>query len=182
MPNAPRTRPTSLAWFPYLAEEWEKRGEGLSAEEEGNLMRACRKAWRADVPCTLADTPAAWERLFGAKWRAARAALAADFTPDPDQPRRVCCAWLRTLWEEMWAHPRRFQGARPGRRPLPLRLRRRVLERDGHRCRRCAATRRLEIGHVVPVARGGSDSAENLQVLCMPCNRRKSDRLEVSHV
>ena len=89
MPNAPRTRPTSPAWFPYLADEWEKRCEALSAEQEGHLMRACRKAWRADDPCTLADTPAAWERLFGAKWKAARTALADHFTADPEQPGRV---------------------------------------------------------------------------------------------
>ncbi|GJG88705.1 hypothetical protein tb265_38860 [Gemmatimonadetes bacterium T265] len=63
-------------------------------------MRACRKAWRADVPCTLADTPAAWERLLGAAWKRAVAALRVDFTPDPDQPGRVVCLWLRALWEQ----------------------------------------------------------------------------------
>lgn len=34
---------------------------------------------------------------------------------------------------------------------------------------------KYEIDHKIPVARGGSSWPENLQLLCRPCNRRKSD-------
>jgi 5-methylcytosine-specific restriction endonuclease McrA len=46
---------------------------------------------------------------------------------------------------------------------------------------KCAACRadikkRYEIDHVVPLAKGGSNYPSNLQLLCLPCNRRKSDK------
>lgn len=37
----------------------------------------------------------------------------------------------------------------------------------------------LEIDHVVPVSKGGSSRRENLQFLCVACNRRKGNRREV---
>ncbi len=59
-----------------------------------------------------------------------------------------------------------------------------VLARDGACCtfvgadgRRCGSTWRLELDHVIPVALGGASSAQNLQVLCGDCNRRKGASL-----
>ena len=47
------------------------------------------------------------------------------------------------------------------------RLRRRVLAKDGFRCRACGKAGRLEVDHVVPLERGGEPWAMgNLQVLC----------------
>jgi hypothetical protein len=48
-----------------------------------------------------------------------------------------------------------------------------VLERDGHKCVRCSATERLEIDHVIPISQGGTGEVDNLQVLCVSCNRKK---------
>jgi hypothetical protein len=48
-----------------------------------------------------------------------------------------------------------------------------VFSRDGGRCCACGSTAELQFDHVIPVALGGSSAAENLQVLCGPCNRRK---------
>jgi hypothetical protein len=55
--------------------------------------------------------------------------------------------------------------------------RRVVYHRDGGRCRRCGSTEDLEFDHIVPRAKGGSDSANNLELLCLSCNRRKSDNI-----
>ena len=52
-------------------------------------------------------------------------------------------------------------------------VRRHVYDRDGRRCRHCSTQERLSIDHVVPWSKGGSDAIDNLQTLCMPCNRRK---------
>jgi 5-methylcytosine-specific restriction endonuclease McrA len=58
-------------------------------------------------------------------------------------------------------------------------LRRDVLLRDGHRCVSCGDGAldgaRLEVDHILPVAAGGRDELDNLQVLCKSCNSGKSD-------
>lgn len=83
-----------------------------------------------------------------------------------------------------YAHPYRRRGApRPLLRPRnPMRrawdaiaatVRPRVLERDGYCCVYCGATERLEVDHVIPIARGGTNEMENLQALCRACNRTK---------
>lgn len=48
--------------------------------------------------------------------------------------------------------------------------------RDGFHCQHCRETRNLEIDHVVPLSRGGSNDFGNLQILCKSCNCRKGDR------
>lgn len=72
------------------------------------------------------------------------------------------------------------------RRPLPKKTRAAVFARDGRICKRCGWTewapgeappgvwRQLEIDHVYPVARGGTDDLDNLQVLCSRCNQQKA--------
>jgi hypothetical protein len=68
---------------------------------------------------------------------------------------------------------------RESRVTLSVRKRFFVLKRDRYMCRLCKATGvPLEVDHVVPVARGGSDALDNLQTLCIPCNRGKRDSLE----
>ena len=54
-------------------------------------------------------------------------------------------------------------------------LRRRILNRDGWRCRTCGKAGRLEVDHVIPVQAGGDwwDPA-NLQTLCRPCHFAKT--------
>lgn len=65
------------------------------------------------------------------------------------------------------------------RRPIPVSLRFKVLERDKYRCVRCGATandRKLEVDHKIPVSQGGNDSLDNLQTLCWDCNRGKRNK------
>lgn len=51
--------------------------------------------------------------------------------------------------------------------------------RDGFLCRKCkAVTTNLQIDHVIPISKGGTNELDNLQLLCPPCNLTKSDRLE----
>jgi 5-methylcytosine-specific restriction endonuclease McrA len=69
------------------------------------------------------------------------------------------------------------ENGRQTRIPIPTELRRIVFERDGGRCVECASNFDLQYDHILPVARGGATTAENLQILCTDCNRRKSDSL-----
>jgi len=66
----------------------------------------------------------------------------------------------------------------PERRAISRKLRLLILERDGYRCCLCGRTARetkLEVDHKIPVAKGGTDSLNNLWTLCIDCNRGKSD-------
>lgn len=72
------------------------------------------------------------------------------------------------------AHPPiRFRPA------IPKRLRFKVMRRDQYRCRLCGMARddgvKLEVDHIVPVAKGGRTDERNLWTLCQPCNSGKSD-------
>ena len=60
-----------------------------------------------------------------------------------------------------------------GRQSIPDDLKQLVWLRDGGRCRGCGNTVELQYDHIIPVSMGGATSAENLQILCGPCNRRK---------
>ena len=51
------------------------------------------------------------------------------------------------------------------------RLRRRTLNRAGHRCEKCGlAAGRIEAHHIKPLWKGGSDSIENMMALCKGCH------------
>lgn len=50
-------------------------------------------------------------------------------------------------------------------------------ELHGNRCLCCGATGvRLEPDHVKPISKDGPNTIDNIQPLCGPCNRRKSDK------
>ena len=64
--------------------------------------------------------------------------------------------------------------------PIPYRQNKHVLfgQQEG-RCNGCRTEfpfRILEVDHIIPRSRGGTDHIENLQLLCPSCNRIKGDR------
>ena len=63
---------------------------------------------------------------------------------------------------------------------VPETIRYDVLVRDGRKCLLCGRMPkdgiRLEVDHILPRSKGGSNSMDNLQTLCAPCNRGKSNR------
>lgn len=69
------------------------------------------------------------------------------------------------------------ENGRPTRTPIPTELRRAVFERDGGRCVECGGSFDLQYDHILPVARGGATTIQNLQLLCADCNRSKSDSI-----
>jgi 5-methylcytosine-specific restriction endonuclease McrA len=66
------------------------------------------------------------------------------------------------------------------RQSIKPRLRFEILKRDDYRCQMCGVTAKdgatLEIDHIHPVSKGGTNEPDNLQVLCRDCNAGKSDQ------
>jgi Holliday junction resolvasome RuvABC ATP-dependent DNA helicase subunit len=80
-------------------------------------------------------------------------------------------------WEQLDQY-REPQETGPVRTPIPAEVRRAVWRRDQGKCTRCGSREKLEFDHIVPVSRGGSNTARNIELLCEPCNRSKSATIE----
>lgn len=72
------------------------------------------------------------------------------------------------------APPGRQQMTRHAYEVSPA-LRQAIFDRDDHECLCCQSHEKLSIDHIVPLAKGGDNSFENLQTLCMSCNSAKGD-------
>lgn len=60
---------------------------------------------------------------------------------------------------------------------IPESVRVEVWRRDSGKCARCGSRERLEYDHIVPISRGGSNTARNIELLCEKCNRSKSNNV-----
>lgn len=64
-------------------------------------------------------------------------------------------------------------------RYIPASIRVSVLTRDNYKCRFCGRSStqiQLEVDHIKPFSQGGSHEMNNLQTLCIDCNRGKGAR------
>ena len=62
-------------------------------------------------------------------------------------------------------------------------LRQRVAAAAGYRCGYCLTSQRivgplLEIDHIIPESRGGTDNEDNLFLACPMCNSHKAEKVE----
>ena len=65
------------------------------------------------------------------------------------------------------------------RKNISKRIRFEVFKRDGFRCQYCGAVPpsvTLEIDHIIPVSKRGTNNIENLVTSCWACNSGKSDK------
>ena len=57
-------------------------------------------------------------------------------------------------------------------------LRERILRRDASLCQPCKArghiTLAVEVDHVTPIHKGGTDAEDNLQAICSECHKAKT--------
>ena len=61
---------------------------------------------------------------------------------------------------------------------IPENVRIEVWRRDQGQCAGCGSRENLEYDHIVPVSRGGSNTARNVELLCEVCNRAKGNRIQ----
>jgi 5-methylcytosine-specific restriction endonuclease McrA len=74
-------------------------------------------------------------------------------------------------------------------RRIPAAVRDAVFARDKGRCtyvasngNRCASTHHLQIDHVIPYARGGTNTLDNLRLLCERHNKKEAERVYGANV
>lgn len=63
------------------------------------------------------------------------------------------------------------------RSPIPSHVKQAVWMRDKGCCVSCGSKENLEFDHIIPFSKGGNDSIKNLQILCLKCNRGKSNKI-----
>lgn len=78
-----------------------------------------------------------------------------------------------------WPNQPHLERYRPRKTIKPI-IKKQVMERDRYRCVKCESFIDLQIDHIYPHSKGGSDEIDNLQTLCKLCNARKRDRIEVA--
>jgi len=67
------------------------------------------------------------------------------------------------------------------RREISASLRFDVFSKCNNKCVICGSdstTSLLEVDHIIPVSKGGSNDLSNLQILCQACNNGKSDKID----
>jgi len=79
---------------------------------------------------------------------------------------------LKAKFDEIPASEATYERPR-----IPEKVRIEVWRRDGGKCARCGSRERLEYDHIVPISRGGSNTARNIELLCESCNRTKSNNI-----
>lgn len=64
---------------------------------------------------------------------------------------------------------------------MPPEVRKYVYERDNYQCKSCGKTNHetdLNIDHIIPLSKGGTNDLSNLQTLCRKCNLQKSNAFD----
>lgn len=69
----------------------------------------------------------------------------------------------------------------PKRKTIPAKIRQEVFKRDNYKCKTCGKSPAtdselsLEVDHILPYSKGGTNDIENLHTLCNRCNKGKGN-------
>lgn len=133
---------------------------------------------RVSGPCVVC------ERQSRIRWEAANPTIAA---------RNSAAAWARKNPERHRANSQRWQKNNIWYATLATNRRRArkasaeghyskddvsgLIERQCGRCAGCGSAKKLEVDHIVPLSKGGTNWPSNLQMLCRSCNAKKGSTL-----
>ena len=57
-------------------------------------------------------------------------------------------------------------------------IRESIFNRDANKCKLCGSEENLEIDHIRPISKGGTNKLSNLQILCKRCNMAKGNKYD----
>lgn len=144
----------------------------LSLLEHGVYRRLLDVYYSREAP--IPDAQA--ERLVCARSaderEAVRAVLVEFFTQDGDGWRHSRCDAEIAKIKARAAKLAEFLGECAWREHAEF-----VFSRDGNACVYCGSMTRLQLDHVVPRSKGGSDDPSNLAACCAACNQSKGAKL-----
>lgn len=164
-----------------------------------SLCRECKSkanARRRERPGFKAKEAAQGRARYVANREAALQRRRARYAANPDKALAQHRAWRMRNLDHHRALCRQWAKQNPeAARVLVRRRRARLMAADGThtvqdiaalfaqqrgRCAMCAVdllTAGQHVDHVMPLSRGGGNGADNLQLLCPTCNRRKSNKV-----
>jgi 5-methylcytosine-specific restriction endonuclease McrA len=102
---------------------------------------------------------------------------------EPDDPQKIT-KMFNSLMEgtenalPVWHMTIRKRQSANQRKPILSSVKKAVWKRDGGKCVNCGSDIAIEYDHIIPVAKGGSSTIQNIQILCQKCNRKKSASIE----
>jgi hypothetical protein len=119
-----------------------------------------------------------WRENHREEWNAMSARWAAE---NPEK-RRAQKARFYARHPEARAIEKARRRTREGNGTFTKAEWREIQRKQNGRCLDCGVEASLSVGHLVPLSRGGSNSAANIVGQCMPCNRKQASRLHPSVV
>ena len=143
-----------LIW--YAVHCWRRSRSIRSAKPAYNLAMPPSGQWQFNSPPNWPTLPLGWSPETG--WQ-----------PDPSWP-SAPPGWQ--FWVPATPPARGAPGERNSR-IIPQDVKIAVTVRDQGRCVQCGAAQDLHFDHKVPWSRGGTNTVNNIQLLCGLCNRRK---------
>jgi len=141
-----------------------------SKDKNPEKYRAMERAWATANP----------DRVQAARQRYADTHPYADTRRDYFRKRYQQHGQRLRLQHQQYQKANRAAGALKVRRYRALKGHKRIRGWPalrawfGECCLCCGATRRIEADHVIPLAKGGTDTLANLQPLCRSCNASKA--------
>jgi len=165
-----------------------KKWREANREKHRTAVKKCRQAPRAMEAARLRSA------IYASKNRERERARAEKWRRDnPDREKATRARYYRANTSKVKEATKHFRKNNPdlyrhyaneykalkrtkGTR-LPKGYRNDLLRNQSGLCRACKtdlATSGFEVDHIVAIARGGEHSIENVQLLCVTCNRRKA--------
>lgn len=181
-------------FMPFYTQDWlaDDKVSAYSYEEKGVYHEILVYLWQSDTASLLDDNAflARLLKLSPRKFLSLRSVLidgqfaALHSIDTPDGPRivqdRLTAEWQKA--RDIHTNRKTISDAGHRRSRMEwLSVRRvmtpKILAKYNYQCQMCGNRENLQIDHILPLAKGGSNDESNLQVLCRHCNSSKGSQV-----